>query len=158
MMSFPPIGCFSALQSEAPATQRSVESLLQKFAAQELIEVKRGLLQDDDQPMLVTYADHSKLSAMMGAVAEKKVSAEGVGAGSAKRRAEQDAGVPVSAPGAAPSSSAASEPLKEPPKKSRKQASDLDLEIESLLNQQSTKEQQSKKVRAHVETPPVFPF
>ncbi|XP_053119036.1 N6-adenosine-methyltransferase catalytic subunit [Hemicordylus capensis] len=142
--------CHAISTPEAPATQRSVESLLQKFAAQELIEVKRGLLQDDDQPMLVTYADHSKLSAMMGAVAEKKGPVEGVGAGGAKRRAEQDPGVPASTPGAAPSASASLEPLKEPPKKSRKQASDLDLEIESLLSQQSTKEQQSKKVSQEI--------
>nr|XP_034991366.1 N6-adenosine-methyltransferase catalytic subunit [Zootoca vivipara] len=143
--------CLLVPQPEAPATQRSVESLLQKFAAQELIEVKRGLLQDDDQPMLVTYADHSKLSAMMGAVAEKKDSGEGVGPGGSKRRAgEQDAGVPASVSGAAPSALAFSEVLKEPPKKSRKQASDLDLEIESLLSQQSTKEQQSKKVSQEI--------
>ncbi|CAI5791266.1 N6-adenosine-methyltransferase catalytic subunit [Podarcis lilfordi] len=143
--------CHAISTPEAPATQRSVESLLQKFAAQELIEVKRGLLQDDDQPMLVTYADHSKLSAMMGAVAEKKDSGEGVGPGGPKRRAgEQDAGVPASASGAAPSALASSEVLKEPPKKSRKQASDLDLEIESLLSQQSTKEQQSKKVSQEI--------
>lgn len=141
------IALFPLLQPEAPATQRSVESLLQKFAAQELIEVKRGLLQDDDQPMLVTYADHSKLSAMMGAVAEKKGLAEGLRVRGVKRRAEQEAGTPTSAQGAAPSALVSSEPLKEPPKKSRKQASDLDLEIESLLSQQSTKEQQSKKVR-----------
>ncbi|KAM3821736.1 N(6)-adenosine-methyltransferase catalytic subunit METTL3 [Vipera latastei] len=130
---------------EASANQRSVESLLQKFAAQELIEVKRGLLQDDGQPMLVTYADHSKLSAMMGAVAEKKSLGEGT-----KRRAEQEAGVSASAPGVSPLTLASSEPLKEPPKKSRKQASDLDLEIESLLSQQSTKEQQSKKVSQEI--------
>ncbi|XP_077170968.1 N(6)-adenosine-methyltransferase catalytic subunit METTL3 [Paroedura picta] len=139
--------CHAISTPEAPATQRSVESLLQKFAAQELIEVKRGLLQDDDQPMLVTYADHSKLSAMMGAVAEKKDPAEGRGV---KRRAEQEAGLSASAPGAAPSALASSELLKEPPKKSRKQASDLDLEIESLLSQQSTKEQQSKKVSQEI--------
>lgn len=107
--------------------------------------MKRGLLQDDDQPMLVTYADHSKLSAMMGAVAEKKGSVEGVVTG-VKRRTEQDPGVPTSTPGATASASASLEQMKEPPKKSRKQASDLDLEIESLLSQQSTKEQQSKKV------------
>uniref|UniRef100_A0ABM5EIY4 mRNA m(6)A methyltransferase n=1 Tax=Pogona vitticeps TaxID=103695 RepID=A0ABM5EIY4_9SAUR len=142
--------CQAISTPEAPATQRSVESLLQKFAAQELIEVKRGLLLEDDQPMLVTYADHSKLSAMMGAVAEKKGSGEGVGAGGGKRRAEQDAGVAASTPGASPSASSSSEPLKEPPKKSRKQASDLDLEIESLLSQQSTKEQQSKKVSQEI--------
>ncbi|KAL7977704.1 hypothetical protein Chor_009653 [Crotalus horridus] len=119
--------------------------MAKKFAAQELIEVKRGLLQDDGQPMLVTYADHSKLSAMMGAVAEKKGLAEGT-----KRRAEQDSGISVSAPGVSPLALASSELLKEPPKKSRKQASDLDLEIESLLSQQSTKEQQSKKVSQEI--------
>ncbi|KAH0626231.1 hypothetical protein JD844_001076, partial [Phrynosoma platyrhinos] len=70
--------CHAISTPETSVTQRSVESLLQKFAAQELIEVKRGLLLEDDQPMLVTYADHSKLSAMMGAVAEKKGTGEGV--------------------------------------------------------------------------------
>ncbi|CAM9121523.1 unnamed protein product [Bubo scandiacus] len=39
---------------------------------------------------------------------------------------------------------------KETAKKSRKQASDVDLEIESLLSQQSTKEQQSKKVSQEI--------
>ncbi|NXL95574.1 MTA70 methyltransferase, partial [Alectura lathami] len=39
---------------------------------------------------------------------------------------------------------------KEAAKKSRKQASDVDLEIESLLSQQSTKEQQSKKVSQEI--------
>ncbi|XP_003227278.1 N6-adenosine-methyltransferase catalytic subunit [Anolis carolinensis] len=142
--------CLAISTPEAPATQRSVESLLQKFAAQELIEVKRGLLQEDDQPMLVTYADHSKLSAMMGAVTEKKGTGEGAGAGAVKRRAEQDTGASISTAGASPSISTLSEPLREPPKKSRKQASDLDLEIESLLSQQSTKEQQSKKVSQEI--------
>ncbi|XP_021239006.1 N6-adenosine-methyltransferase 70 kDa subunit, partial [Numida meleagris] len=124
-------------QPETPATQRMVESLLQKFAAQELIEVRRGLLAEG--PTIVTYADHSKLAAMTGA--------ERVGDGDAdvagrKRRAEQDNGSGAGVAGA--------ETGKETAKKSRKQASDVDLEIESLLSQQSTKEQQSKKVSQEI--------
>ncbi|KAM9120839.1 N(6)-adenosine-methyltransferase catalytic subunit METTL3 isoform 1-T1 [Pangshura tecta] len=144
--------CLAISTPEAPVTQRSVESLLQKFAAQELIEVRRGLLQDDEeQPTLVTYADHSKLSAMMGAVAEQKCPAEPGSTGGQKRWAEQDAGGAVPSPaGAIPSALTTSELGKEPAKKSRKQASDLDLEIESLLSQQSTKEQQSKKVSQEI--------
>ncbi|KAK2508482.1 hypothetical protein MC885_002123 [Smutsia gigantea] len=139
---------------DAPATQDGVESLLQKFAAQELIEVKRGLLQDDAHPTLVTYADHSKLSAMMGAVAEKKGPGEVAGTITGqKRRAEQDLTTVAAFASSLASglASSASEAAKEPTKKSRKHAaSDVDLEIESLLNQQSTKEQQSKKVSQEI--------
>lgn len=139
---------------DAPATQDGVESLLQKFAAQELIEVKRGLLQDDAHPTLVTYADHSKLSAMMGAVAEKKGPGEVTGTITGqKRRAEQDSATVAAFASSLASglASSASEAAKEPTKKSRKHAaSDVDLEIESLLNQQSTKEQQSKKVSQEI--------
>ncbi|XP_038225525.1 N6-adenosine-methyltransferase catalytic subunit isoform X2 [Dermochelys coriacea] len=144
--------CLAISTPEAPITQHSVESLLQKFAAQELIEVRRGLLQDDEeQPTLITYADHSKLSAMMGAVAEQKGPPEPGSAGGQKRWAEQDAGGAVPSPaGATPSALTTLELAKEPAKKSRKQASDLDLEIESLLSQQSTKEQQSKKVSQEI--------
>ncbi|XP_064359444.1 N6-adenosine-methyltransferase catalytic subunit [Dromaius novaehollandiae] len=128
--------CRAIATPEAPVTQRSVESLLQKFAAQELIEVRRGLLHEEAaQPTLVTYADHAKLSAMTGAVAERKRRAEAGGPGT---------------PGAAAGASPASEPGKEPAKKWRKQASDVDREIESLLSQQSTKEQQSKKVSQEI--------
>ncbi|XP_063500778.1 N6-adenosine-methyltransferase catalytic subunit isoform X2 [Symphalangus syndactylus] len=146
--------CLAISTPDAPATQDGVESLLQKFAAQELIEVKRGLLQDDAHPTLVTYADHSKLSAMMGAVAEKKGPGEVAGTVTGqKRRAEQDSTTVAAFASSLVSclNSSASEPSKEPAKKSRKHAaSDVDLEIESLLNQQSTKEQQSKKVSQEI--------
>lgn len=122
---------------ETPATQRMVESLLQKFAAQELIEVRRGLLAEG--PTIVTYADHSKLAAMTGAERGGDGDADVTGR---KRRAEQDN------PGGV--GSAGAETGKEMVKKSRKQASDVDLEIESLLSQQSTKEQQSKKVSQEI--------
>lgn len=119
-----------------------------------MIEVKRGLLQDDAHPTLVTYADHSKLSAMMGAVAEKKGLGEAAGTITGqKRRAEQDLTTVATFTSSLASGlgSSTSEPAKEPAKKSRKHAaSDVDLEIESLLNQQSTKEQQSKKVSQEI--------
>uniref|UniRef100_A0A8B9NIN8 Methyltransferase like 3 n=1 Tax=Accipiter nisus TaxID=211598 RepID=A0A8B9NIN8_9AVES len=133
--------CRAIATADAPVTQRGVESLLQKFAAQELIEVRRGLLQDGpSQPTLVTYADHSKLSAMTGAVIETGGPPTKDPPGR-KRRAEQDgSGTSMMA------TTGGGETGKEAMKKSRKQASDVDLEIESLLSQQSTKEQQSKKV------------
>jgi hypothetical protein len=87
---------------------------------------------------------------MMGAVAEKKGLGEVAGTiAGQKRRAEQDLTTVTTFASSLASglASSASEPAKEPAKKSRKHAaSDVDLEIESLLNQQSTKEQQSKKV------------
>ncbi|XP_040399513.1 N6-adenosine-methyltransferase catalytic subunit-like [Cygnus olor] len=64
--------------------------------------------------------------------------------GRGKRRAEHDPRGAGGAGGGGPGTAA--DAGKEAAKKSRKQASDVDLEIESLLSQQSTKEQQSKKV------------
>ena len=89
----------------------------------------------------------------MGAVAEKKGPGEVAGTiAGQKRRAEQDSTTAAAFTSSLASglASSASEVAKEPTKKSRKHAaSDVDLEIESLLNQQSTKEQQSKKVGVH---------
>ncbi|XP_068035356.1 LOW QUALITY PROTEIN: N6-adenosine-methyltransferase catalytic subunit [Anomalospiza imberbis] len=115
---------------DAQVTLRAVESLLHKFAAQELIEVRRGLLHDG--PALVTCADHSKLAAM----------AAGVAAAAAGRRRGAEPGGGVGG-GAGDGKEA---------KRCRRTAaaSDVDLEIESLLSQQSTKEQQSKKVSQEI--------
>ncbi|XP_050843683.1 N6-adenosine-methyltransferase catalytic subunit, partial [Serinus canaria] len=112
---------------DAQVTLRAVESLLHKFAAQELIEVRRGLLHDG--PALVTCADHSKLAAMAAAAAAGR-----------RRGAEPEGG----AGGGAGEGKEA--------KRCRRAAaaSDVDLEIESLLSQQSTKEQQSKKVSQEI--------
>ncbi|XP_053909118.1 N6-adenosine-methyltransferase catalytic subunit [Cuculus canorus] len=134
--------CRAIAAPETPVTRRAVESLLQKFAAQELIEVKKGLLEDDpNPPTVVIYADHSKLSAMTGAGTENS----GGKNGGRKRRTDQD-GVGASAF----TGMSGGDGGKETVKKSRKQASDVDLEIESLLSQQSTKEQQSKKVSQEI--------
>uniref|UniRef100_A0A8C3XDW7 mRNA m(6)A methyltransferase n=1 Tax=Cyanoderma ruficeps TaxID=181631 RepID=A0A8C3XDW7_9PASS len=120
---------------DAQVTLRAVESLLHKFAAQELIEVRRGLLQDG--PTLVTCADHSKLSAMTGVVAAER------------RRAEREEAGPGAAGGGVAGGGAGEG--KDSAKRCRRAAaSDVDLEIESLLSQQSTKEQQSKKVSQEI--------
>ncbi|XP_066427279.1 N6-adenosine-methyltransferase catalytic subunit [Molothrus aeneus] len=114
---------------DSQVTLRAVESLLHKFAAQELIEVRRGLLHDG--PALVTCADHSKLAAMAAAAASL----------AGRRRGAEPAG---GAGGGAGEGKEA--------KRCRRAAaaSDVDLEIESLLSQQSTKEQQSKKVSQEI--------
>ncbi|KAM3939497.1 N(6)-adenosine-methyltransferase catalytic subunit METTL3 [Leptodactylus fuscus] len=128
-------------------SRQAVESLLQKFAAQELIEVKGGEQEDDDRPTVVTFADHSKLSAMMGAVSERK--APTIAPGTKKRRIqESESSASSSSPSAAGTSK--EKKVSEPQKKARKNASHVDLEIESLLSQQSTKEQQSKKVSQEI--------
>lgn len=99
--------------------------------------------EDDDRPTVVTFADQSKLSAMMGAVTERK--APTIAPGTKKRRIQE---IDSSASSSSTSAAGTSKEKKvlEPQKKARKHASHVDLEIESLLSQQSTKEQQSKKV------------
>uniref|UniRef100_A0A6Q2ZJ59 mRNA m(6)A methyltransferase n=1 Tax=Esox lucius TaxID=8010 RepID=A0A6Q2ZJ59_ESOLU len=116
---------------EAPVTHGCIQSLLLKFSAQELIEV--------------LSVDHTKLWAMIGggALAQRT---------GAKRKAE-DQGHHKRLPGSSPA-------LQSPPsppggadkqgRTSKGQTSHLDMEIESLLNQQSTKEQQSKKMSREI--------
>ncbi|KAM9368102.1 N(6)-adenosine-methyltransferase catalytic subunit METTL3 [Phaethornis superciliosus] len=143
----------------APAARPEVESLLQKFAAQELIEVKKALSPvGPAQSTVVTYADHSKLSAMTGAVlkerkrkAEQDGGGEGGGGGAGGGGGGGGAGDNLGGCSAATGGGGvAGEGGKEAAKKARKMASDVDLEIESLLSQQSTKEQQSKKVSQEI--------
>ncbi|XP_053324454.1 N6-adenosine-methyltransferase catalytic subunit isoform X2 [Spea bombifrons] len=130
-----------------PVTRQAVESLLQKFAAQELIELKGWGQEDDDRPTVVTFADHSKLSAMMGAVTERKAPTTQSGT---KKRKNQETNQSTSSSVSSSASTSGEKKNSEPQKKARKQASHLDLEIESLLSQQSTKEQQSKKVSQEI--------
>ncbi|MBN3285230.1 MTA70 methyltransferase, partial [Polyodon spathula] len=154
---------------ENPVEQACVESLLLKFAAQELIEV-RPLTSDPSRPpppTLVTSADHPKLWAMRGAVTSNTASlgelntavhAQPARGGVKRKGADLESSPAPSSSAAsyaspAPSSSMSSS--RDPPalKKSRGgkvQASDLHWEIENLLSQQSTKEQQSKKVSREI--------
>ncbi|XP_061404211.1 N6-adenosine-methyltransferase catalytic subunit isoform X1 [Lethenteron reissneri] len=154
-------------QSECLVTRASVESLLHKFAAQELIAVSAGCLPDGGPCVLVTDAEHSKLSAMLGAATTSGsvpgVTADPGGSGGVgKGDLGQDGGSSIPL---VPSSSAnkrkaeASEGA--PPDKMNKKtqlsststsstSNELDQEIMSLLSQQSTREQESKKVSAEI--------
>lgn len=163
--------------SETPVTHGCIQSLLLKFSAQELMEVRQPTMvssssSSSSSSTLVISVDHTKLWAMIGggAIAQRA----GV-----KRKAE-DQTHHKRVPGASPSLQSPPSP---PPtssislapasssqmagssdwkaggggggadKKGRTnkgQSSHLDMEIESLLNQQSTKEQQSKKVSREI--------
>uniref|UniRef100_A0A8V5GC07 mRNA m(6)A methyltransferase n=1 Tax=Melopsittacus undulatus TaxID=13146 RepID=A0A8V5GC07_MELUD len=117
------------------APRRAVESLLQKFAAQD--PAPPG---PSPPTTIVTYADRAKLRAMVTSLMTSSPAPPPSNGGGRRRRAEQEGG------GATGGGAAGGEGLK----RSRKMASDVDLEIERLLSQQSTREQQSKKVSQEI--------
>lgn len=146
------------LQNESTVSHACIQSLLLKFSAQELIEVRSST----SSQSVVISVDHTKLWAMIG-------SAAGAQRSGVKRKAEdqthqkrntgfsslESSASPVQSsftsltPASSTQLTGASTLGSSTDKKSRNnkgQASHVDMEIESLLNQQSTKEQQSKKV------------
>ncbi|KAM8880927.1 N(6)-adenosine-methyltransferase subunit METTL3 [Synchiropus picturatus] len=160
--------------SEAAVGHGCIRSLLMKFSAQELIEIRQPASLSSSTATttpaastVVVAVDHTKLWAMIG-------SASGAQRTGVKRKAEdqihskrtagfspslQSSASPphsssISAPPpsslqlAVPSASGSSADKKG--RSSKSQCSHLDLEIESLLSQQSTKEQQSKKVSREI--------
>lgn len=168
------LDCF--LQSESAVTHGCIQSLLHKFSAQELIEVRQSTSASSSTTSSFTSAtvviavDHTKLWAMIG-------SGAGTQRAAVKRKAEDQAHnkratgftpslqSSASPPHSSTTSSltpASSSQLAGPSalgsgaekkgRSSKSQSSHLDMEIESLLNQQSTKEQQSKKVKFMVMT------
>ncbi|XP_072314598.1 N(6)-adenosine-methyltransferase subunit METTL3 [Eucyclogobius newberryi] len=158
--------------SEGAVTHGCIQSLLQKFAAQELIEVRQPSLTaiGSSSSTIVVAVDHPKLWAMIGTV----VGAQRTGV---KRKADDQTHL-KRASGFSPSHSSVSPPHTSytPPissltpassiqaagpsssgsgadkkgRSSKNLSSHVDMEIESLLNQQSTKEQQSKKVSREI--------
>ncbi|CAL8385529.1 unnamed protein product [Arctogadus glacialis] len=164
--------------ADAPVTHSCIQSLLLKFSAQELIEVRQpsqassssSSTSSTPSSTLVVSVDHTKLWAMTGPAG----AAQRAGGGGVKRKAE-DPAHHKRPPGSSPALPAPPSPphtssisLAPAPsslqmaggssggaadKKSRAgkgASSHLDMEIESLLNQQSTKEQQSKKVSREI--------
>uniref|UniRef100_A0A8C5F7Y4 mRNA m(6)A methyltransferase n=1 Tax=Gadus morhua TaxID=8049 RepID=A0A8C5F7Y4_GADMO len=162
--------------ADAPVTHSCIQSLLLKFSAQELIEVRQpsqassssSSTSSTPSSTLVVSVDHTKLWAMTGPAGAAQR------AGGVKRKAE-DPAHHKRPPGSSPALPAPPSPphtssisLAPAPsslqmaggssggvadKKSRAgkgPSSHLDMEIESLLNQQSTKEQQSKKVSREI--------
>lgn len=156
----------SQSQSETAVSHSCIQSLLLKFSAQELIEVRQPTSASStstSSSSVVISVDHTKLWAMIG-------SGAGAQRSGVKRKAEDQAHH-KRAPGFSPSlQSSASPPhtsftsltpasstqlagssvsgsgAEKKGRSSKSQTSHLDMEIENLLNQQSTKEQQSKKV------------
>lgn len=155
--------CFCGfLQNESTVSHACIQSLLLKFSAQELIEVRQSSSSTSSHSVVVSV-DHTKLWAMIG-------SAAGAQRSGVKRKAEDQIHHKRN-PGFSSSLESSASPAQSSftsltpasstqltgtsslgtstDKKSRNnkgQASHVDMEIESLLNQQSTKEQQSKKV------------
>lgn len=149
-------------------THGCIQSLLLKFSAQELIEVRQptstsSATSSTSSSTVVVAVDHTKLWPMIG-------SGAGAQRTGVKRKAE-DQSLTKRAGGFSPSlqssaspphssttsltpasslqlagSSALGSGADKKGRSSKCQSSHLDMEIESLLNQQSTKEQQSKKV------------
>ncbi|XP_076843485.1 N(6)-adenosine-methyltransferase subunit METTL3 isoform X2 [Brachyhypopomus gauderio] len=163
--------------SESPVSHASIQSLLLKFSAQELIEVRQPTItascSSSSSSTLVIAVDHTKVWAMIGGSATQP-QRTGV------KRKGNDVIHQKRAPGASPLLQSPPSPPKtssislasastsqltgtsdwksagggggaEKKGRSNKgKTSHLDMEIESLLSQQSTKEQQSKKVSREI--------
>ncbi|XP_033992686.1 N6-adenosine-methyltransferase subunit METTL3 [Trematomus bernacchii] len=158
------------LSSESTVSHGSIQSLLLKFSAQELIEVRQPASASSSSassPSIVVSVDHTKLWAMIG-----------TGAGAQRpgvKRKTEDPTHHKRAPGLSPALQRSTSPphsafssvtpaastqqagpsasgsgADKKGRNSKSQSSHLDMEIESLLNQQSTKEQQSKKVSREI--------
>ncbi|XP_061565497.1 N6-adenosine-methyltransferase subunit METTL3 [Cololabis saira] len=166
----------SELNSAKAAVKHGcIQSLLLKFSAQELIEVRQpsSVTSSSAAPSstVVVAVDHTKLWAMMGSVAgaqrtgvkRKAEDQTRSRAGSFSPSLQSSASPPHAS--ASSSSSSSQTPISsitlavpsssgsgvdKKGRSSKSQSSHMDMEIESLLNQQSTKEQQSKKVSREI--------
>ncbi|XP_034532115.1 N6-adenosine-methyltransferase subunit METTL3 [Notolabrus celidotus] len=157
------------LSFEAAVSHSCIQSLLLKFSAQELIEVRQPASSSSSttSSSVVVSVDHTKLWAMIGP-------GGGAQRSGVKRKAE-DQTQNKRAPGFSPllktsaspphsffssvtpavsttlaGTSASGGGAEKKGRSSKSQSSHMDMEIESLLNQQSTKEQQSKKVSREI--------
>uniref|UniRef100_A0A3Q2XE45 mRNA m(6)A methyltransferase n=1 Tax=Hippocampus comes TaxID=109280 RepID=A0A3Q2XE45_HIPCM len=157
-------------ESETAVAHECIQSLLLKFSAQELIEVRQPALSSSCTTVVVAV-DHTKLWAMIG-------SGAGAPRAGVKRKAEEQS-QNTRSPGFSPSVQGSASPphpaaaattnvlpaaswqtsgmlgasgsnADKKGRSSKSHSSHLDMEIESLLNQQSTKEQQSKKVSREI--------
>uniref|UniRef100_UPI00358E8AAA N6-adenosine-methyltransferase catalytic subunit n=1 Tax=Myxine glutinosa TaxID=7769 RepID=UPI00358E8AAA len=151
--------CHALSQPGHLVPMSAVESLLEKFAAQELIAVRHDTLPDGRPCLSVTDAEHSTLGALLGvptSPATTKViravdattpvlgsrlnSVVGVGETGSKRKIEAaDAGGLRDLP---------AKVVKKPLQGTA--SAEVDDEIARLLSQQSTKERESKKVNTEI--------
>ncbi|XP_031561596.1 N6-adenosine-methyltransferase subunit METTL3-like [Actinia tenebrosa] len=114
------------IKTDIPATREAVENLLQKFAIQDFISIKKGTAKDGNPCVIVTDKDHSKLDA----VAQELNNDTDEKSSSRKRKRESESS-DTSAKGAISSKS-----LK----------TDSDDELQALLSMPTMKEQETKKV------------
>uniref|UniRef100_A0A3B3XG90 mRNA m(6)A methyltransferase n=1 Tax=Poecilia mexicana TaxID=48701 RepID=A0A3B3XG90_9TELE len=137
--------------AEGTVTHGCIQSLLLKFSAQELIEVRQptsissSSTTSSPPTTVVVAVDHTKLWAMIGSVS-------GAQRAGVKRKAEDQTlgGFSPKLQSSLAGSSAAGSGAEKKGRSSKSQSSHVDMEIESLLNQQSTKEQQSKKMSQEI--------
>lgn len=153
--------------SEGAVSHGCIQSLLQKFSAQELIEIRQPALTPAtvSSSTIVISVDHTKLWAMIGTGAQRTGVKRKADDSTHLKRASgfSPSQISVSPPhtssissltpatsiqAAGPSSSGSGADKKG--RNSKNPSSHVDMEIESLLNQQSTKEQQSKKVSREI--------
>ncbi|KAM4564162.1 N(6)-adenosine-methyltransferase subunit METTL3 [Fundulus diaphanus] len=155
--------------AEGAVTHGCIQSLLLKFSAQELIEVRQSTpissssVTSSPPATVVIAVDHTKLWAMIGSVsgaqrAGVKRKAEDQTLGGFSPKLQSSASPPHSSTSSlTPASSsqltgpsASGSGAEKKGRSSKSQSSHVDMEIESLLNQQSTKEQQSKKMSQEI--------
>lgn len=160
-------------QVESPVSHGCIQSLLLKFSAQEFIEVRQLTNNTSSSSMstLVISVDHTKLWAMTSSSTPQPqkcgVKRKGDGIIHPKRApgsspSRQTASVPSSTssitlasslqlPGASDwKSGSGAVGVEKKGRTIKQKTSHVDMEIENLLNQQSTKEQQSKKVPIYI--------
>ncbi|XP_053485316.1 N6-adenosine-methyltransferase subunit METTL3 isoform X2 [Ictalurus furcatus] len=161
--------------SESPVSHACIQSLLLKFSAQELIEVRQPTNNtsslSSSSSTLVVSVDHTKLWAMISSSTPQpqKVGVKRKGDDIIHQKRAPGSS-PLLQPSSSPSktssiSSASSSQLagtsdwksgsggvgaEKKGRINKGKTSHLDMEIESLLSQQSTKEQQSKKVSREI--------
>nr|XP_055054448.1 N6-adenosine-methyltransferase subunit METTL3 [Misgurnus anguillicaudatus] len=156
--------------SDSPVSHPSIQSLLLKFSAQELIEVRQPSITAPSSSSftLVTSVDHTKLWAMIGSAAQpQRAGIKRKGDDIIHQKRPRGSSPLLQAPSSPPKKSSVSlAPAsnlqhtgssggggggsEKKGRNSKGPASHLDMEIESLLSQQSTKEQQSKKVSQEI--------
>ncbi|XP_036002268.1 N6-adenosine-methyltransferase subunit METTL3 [Fundulus heteroclitus] len=158
--------------AEGAVTHGCIQSLLLKFSAQELIEVRQSTpisssaaTSSPTAATVVIAVDHTKLWAMIGSVsgaqrAGVKRKAEDQTLGGFSPKLQSSASPPHSSTSSLTPASSSSSQLagssasgsgaEKKGRSSKSQSSHVDMEIESLLNQQSTKEQQSKKMSQEI--------
>ncbi|KAL7880409.1 hypothetical protein SRHO_G00026630 [Serrasalmus rhombeus] len=162
--------------SESPVSHTCIQSLLLKFSAQELIEVRQPTITTSSSSSssctLVISVDHTKLWAMIGSSSAQpqRTGVKRKGDDSVHQKRGPGSSPLLPSPSSPPKTSSislasssnsqtgtsdwkmggAGAGAEKKGRTNKGKTSHVDMEIESLLSQQSTKEQQSKKVSREI--------